>query len=90
MFGMKPPIRLAIGMALRDNGVATAENICETLRPQYHGERQLTEEAIEEHLQALKAVGIVRIVDDALGEHGNLIQTYALSDYGRMRVESFL
>ena len=58
---MKHPIRLTIAALLRDGKPRTARDVFEALRPQYPGERQLSPDAVDGHLQALKAVGIVRI-----------------------------
>lgn len=61
---MKHPIRLTIAALLRDGKPRTARDVFEALRPQYPGERQLSPDAVDGHLQALKAVGIVRIAEE--------------------------
>ena len=76
---MKHPIRLTIAALLRDGKPRTARDVFEALRPQYPGERQLSPDAVDGHLQALKAVGIVRIAEETL-EAGTLTQRYALSE----------
>ena len=86
---MKHPIRLTIAALLRDGKPRTAQDVFEALRPQYPGERQLSPDAVDGHLQALKAVGIVRIAEETL-EAGTLTQRYALREYGKGRVERFL
>ena len=86
---MKQPIRLTIAALLRDGKPRTARDVYEALRPQYPGERQLSPDAVDGHLQALKAVGIVLIAEETL-EAGTLTQRYALSEYGKGRVERFL
>ena len=86
---MKHPIRLTIAALLRDGKPRTAQDVFEALRPQYPGERQLSPDAVDGHLQALKAVGIVRIAEETL-EAGTLTQRYSLSEYGKGRVERFL
>ena len=68
---MKHPIRLTIAALLRDGKPRTARDVFEALRPQYPGERQLSPDAVDGHLQALKAVGIVRIAEETL-EAGTL------------------
>ena len=79
---MKHPIRLTIAALLRDGKPRTARDVFEALRPQ-------SPDAVDGHLQALKAVGIVRIAEETL-EAGTLTQRYALSEYGKGRVERFL
>ena len=59
MFGMKPPLRLAIGALLLDGTPRAPQAIFEALLPDYPGERQLSAESVKRHLQALKVVGIV-------------------------------
>ena len=50
---MKHPIRLTIAALLRDGKPRTARDVYEALRPQYPGERQLSPDAVDGHLQAL-------------------------------------
>lgn len=88
MFDLKPPIRLAIALLLCDGEAYTASRVHAALLPHYSGERQFTLQALEEHLQALKAVGIVRIAEERLDEEGTLIQSYALTSYGRSRINA--
>ena len=90
MFDLKPPLRLAIALLLCHEEAYTAAGVHAALLPQYTGERQFTLQALEEHLQALKAVGIVRIAEEHLDEAGTLIQSYALTPYGRSRINAFL
>ena len=49
---MKHPIRLTIAALLRDGKPRTARDVFEALRPQYPGERQLSPDAVDGHLQA--------------------------------------
>ena len=90
MFGMKPPLRLAIGALLLDGTPRTAQAVFEALLPDYPGERQLSPDAVGAHLQALKAVGIVRVENESLDGTGALIQSYGLTGHGREKVEAAL
>lgn len=90
MFGMKPPLRLAIGALLLDGTPRTAQAVFEALAPDYPGERHLSPETVEAHLRALKAVGIVRAEDAAVDESGRLALSFALTGYGRRKVEAAL
>ena len=87
---MKHPIRLTIAALLRDGKPRTARDVFEALRPQYPGERQLSPATVEAHLSALKAVGIVRAEDEAVDAFGSLILSFALTGYGRKKVEAAL
>ena len=88
MFGMKPPLRLAIGALLLDGTPRAPQAVFEALLPDYPGERQLSPESVKRHLQALKVVGIARVEGESLDGSGNLVQTYALTGYGRRKVEA--
>lgn len=90
MFGMKPPLRLAIAALLLDGTPRTAQAVFEALAPDYPGERQLSPATVEAHLNALKAVGIVRAEDEAVDASGSLILSFALTGYGRKKVEAAL
>ena len=87
MFNAKPPFRLAVGAVLLDGVPRTPAEVLNALRPDYTGERLATLPNVEEQLQALKAVGVVKIAAEALGEEGELVQTYIVSDYGRDKVQ---
>ena len=86
---MKHPIRLPIAALLRAGTPRTARDVIEALRPQYPGDRPLSPDAVDGHWQARKAVGSVRSAEETL-EAGTLTQRYALSEYGKGRVERFL
>ncbi len=90
MFGMKPPLRLAIGALLLDGTPRAPQAVFEALLPDYPGERQLSPESVKRHLQALKVVGIARVEGESLDASGNLVQTYALTGHGRRKVETAL
>lgn len=87
MFDSKPPFRLAVGAVLLDGQPRTPAEVLDAIRPGYTGERLATLANVEEQLQALKAVGIVKIAAEALGDAGELVQTYIISDYGRDKVQ---
>ena len=86
MFGAKPPFRLAVGAVLLDGKPRTPAEVLAVLAPGYEGERLATLDNVESQLQALKAVGVVKIADEALDAEGELLQTYVISDYGRDKV----
>lgn len=90
MFSMKPPLRLAIAALLLDGTPRTAQAVFEALAPGYPGERQLSPATVEEHLNALKAVGIVRAEDEDVDASGRLLLSFAITGYGRRKVEASL
>ena len=87
---MKHPIRLTIAALLRDGKPRTARDVFEALRPQYPGERQLSPDAVDgQNVPHPVTHGTFRIAEETL-EAGTLTQRYALSEYGKGRVERFL
>lgn len=86
---MKHPIRLTIAALLRDGKPRTARDVFEALRPQYPGERQLSPDAVDGHLQASRPWASSASPRKRL-RPGTLTQRYALSEYGKGRVERFL
>lgn len=86
MFGVKPPFRLAVGVLLLDGRPRTPTEIRDALRPDYAGGRLLDPANVEAQLQALKAVGIVKVAAETLNDAGQLVQAYVISDYGRDKV----
>jgi len=84
MFGFKAPFKLRIVSSLALSPSLDAREILDALRPEYGAERQCTLETVEHHLQALKAVGLVRVAATRFdGE--SLVIRYALTPAGRRR-----
>lgn len=90
MFGVKAPFRLAVGALLLDGQSRTPAQVAEALRPEYADSRLLSLANVEAQLQALKVVGVVKVVSERLGAGGELEQSYAISDHGRDKVRKNL
>lgn len=90
MFGVKAPFRLAVGALLLDGQPRTPAQVADALRPEYAGSRLISLANVEAQLQALKAVGVVKVVSESLSAGGELEQTYVISDYGRDKVRKNL
>lgn len=87
MFGMKPPLRFMVARLLADGRPRKAGDVLQDLKPLYGRERQFTLRAIEEHLQALKAVGVTEVQSLSLGQPEGVITSYRLSAHGRQLLE---
>lgn len=87
MFGMKPPLRCMVARLLADGRARRAEDVLWELEPLYGSERQFTLRAIEEHLQALKAVGVAMVQGLSVEQPGELVTSYGLSPQGRQVLE---
>ncbi len=53
----------------------------------YEGERQLSYKDIEKHLSALRAAGLIEMVNAKLDGDGSLLCSYRLTDYGNSRLK---
>ena len=82
---MKAPLRFSLLRHLIDRPCpATPYNVFEALKNLYGRERQFTLPFIEDHLESLRGVGLVKVVE-AAEENGKLILSYQITDYGRLR-----
>lgn len=87
---MKHPIRLTIAALLRDGKPRTARDVFEALRPQYPGERQLSPDAVGRPFAGASRPWASSASPRKRLRPGTLTQRYALSEYGKGRVERFL
>lgn len=82
---MKVPLRFSIlGYLIDRTRPATSQDVFEGLNSQYGRERQFNMPFIENHLDSLRGVGIIEVVD-AVEEADNLILSYQVTNYGRSR-----
>lgn len=85
MTAVKAPLRMAVMAVLETGEPLTAADISGRLALDYSGERQSAPGAVEDHLQALRAVGLVRRAAAYLaGER--LIESYCITGRGRARL----
>ena len=90
MFGFKIPLKFMIVKYLADFKNKNAKDIHERLEQDYGAEKQFSIEAIEHHLQALKTVGIVKVVDVRLGDGEELTIQYSATQNGENIVNKSL
>jgi len=81
----KPPFRLAVLQRLAACGSASPADITAALTEDYAGERQLNEASVENHLLALRAVGLVEIKTGGTSAPG--ATQYSITRQGRARLE---
>jgi hypothetical protein len=77
---IKLPLKMSVLKAVADSGPAGADDILKLLAPAYGTERQFRKPAIENHLLALRAVGLVEVSPG--GE-----SKYAVTPAGLSRIE---
>lgn len=82
---MKTPLRFSILRYLIDRArPATAHDVFSGLDKQYGRERQFSLPFIESHLDSLRGVGIIEVVD-AEERDDKLILFYGVTEYGQSR-----
>ena len=86
----KPPMRLAIGELMLDGKARTARDVYDALAPQYGGEKQVNPANLENHLQSLRAVGILAVTDSDNVQNTNTDTMYIISVDGERRVKKYL
>lgn len=82
MLKMNPPLRFMIARLLADGRVRETGEILAELSPLYGRERQFSRQGLEDHLQALKVVGLVEVQDVSLDAAGGLVFRYRISPQG--------
>lgn len=88
---MKKPLRMEMCLLLTDGKARTTEDFFIEMKDSYLGEKQIFN--IEEHLQSLRAVGIIAVQKEWVETHNGeekLIQSWILSRAGKERLANFL
>jgi len=82
---MKAPLKFSLLRFLMDRpDPATPEEVFEGLKNLYGRERQFSLPFIEDHLDSLRGVGIIKVVE-ATEAGEKLILSYQATDYGQSR-----
>lgn len=84
------PLRMMICRELARESPLRPEDIYDKLHEIYKNEKHFTVPALKDHLQAMKSVGIVDVKDVMLDKDNNLIQFFALTDYGMDQLQKNL
>lgn len=77
------PLRFRVLTELATNGAQHCSEIMASLEPEYGSERQFTKKMIDNHIQSLRAVGLVDDKAVDLDEEDNLIRTVEITEAGR-------
>ncbi len=84
----KPPLRLVLGTRLQDGKARTAQDFCEELAAEYAGEGQISLVSLDNHLESMRCVGIVKIHESThLGDE--VMHSYVLTEYGQQKVNAY-
>ncbi len=85
MFSAKPPFKLAIASSFMDGAARDSAAVTALMEKDYKGEKLCTQKEIDINLQALRAVGILKIVSESATHI-----SYAITEYGRLKVQKAL
>lgn len=83
------PLKMKIAQLFRFCEALNAQAVLELVRDQYPGETYCALPVIENHLQSLKAVGILNEESSYIDDAGKLVSVYRISEYGLSKVEGY-
>jgi hypothetical protein len=83
------PLKMKIAQLFRFCEALNPQAILELVQDQYPGETYCSLPVIENHLQSLKAVGILNEESSYLNDDGKLVSVYRISEYGLSKVEGY-
>ncbi|MDW7674988.1 MAG: DNA-binding protein [Bacillota bacterium] len=83
----KLPLRYRILHFLSDNGSYSVDDVMAALKDEYGGEGQFKRPLIANHLQSLKAVGMLEHCDVYFDDNGQLVQKFKITEYGFSRLD---
>lgn len=90
MGAAKLPLKYSLVRHMNGKTSVTAKELFDSAQPRYGNEKQLSLENVEKHLDALRAAGLIEMVDVKLNGSGDLNCSYQLTDYGTARLEKYI
>lgn len=82
----KLPFRMMIAKSFCDDVAKDYREVMVELAPEFGKEGQFTVARIQDHLMALKAVGILKEDEAIFGEGNEVLQKYRITNYGQDKV----
>lgn len=85
------PLRFSI-LKLLNNKLTglTPHEIFMELKDKYRNEKQCQPDTIDGHLMSMRGVGLVEEKNAIFDEKEQLVTTYAITDYGKSKVEQYI
>lgn len=85
---MKLPLKLRVFeyITQTDHSV-TSQDVFDALKDEYKGERQMCLSRIDDYMQALLGVNMIRGEKISLNENGDLEVYYGVTDFGKSRIK---
>lgn len=84
------PLKYTLVKYMNGKTSVKAKDLFDNAQPRYGNEKQLTLENVEKHLDALRAAGLIEMVDVKLNGSGDLIGSYRLTAYGTGRLKKYI
>lgn len=86
------PLKYSLVKHMDGKVKVTAKELAERLQHNYGNEKQLTPVNIEKHLSALRAAGLIEMVDvQFINNNSNdLLCSYKLTNYGQSRLQKYI
>ena len=83
---MKLPLRFRILHLLSQEHSLSEREVMDHLESEYGNEGQFIKSNFENHLESMRAVGMVEPTEATIDAKGKLQQKYKITDYGRQRL----
>ncbi len=83
----KLPLRFRLLHLMSTKIKANVHDLMKDLRAEYGKEGQFSVKSFEKHLTSMRASGLIEEVDVDIDEQGNLLETFAIADFGRGRLK---
>lgn len=84
------PTRMAVLNHIDKVGTANLEEVMESLKPQYGSEKQFNKELYLDHLMSLEANGYLHLKDYSLGNDGELVLSFEITEDGQQAVGKYV
>ncbi|MCG8617891.1 MAG: helix-turn-helix domain-containing protein [Desulfobacterales bacterium] len=84
------PLKYSLVKYMNGKAKVTAKELFDSATPRYGNEKQLSLANVEKHLSALRAAGLIDMVDVAFNGDGDLNCSYKLTDYGQSRLKKYV
>lgn len=82
----KPPLKIAILLAVASRDRASCADVLRILMPDYGTERQCRPAVVDNHLHSLRAVGLIETCGAEPDAAGNINAVYRITPAGRARL----
>jgi DNA-binding PadR family transcriptional regulator len=82
----KLPLRFRLLHVISKKDSVTVKSLLDDLRGEYGHEGQFSNKSFENHLTSMRAVGLIEEMDVDLDGQGHLVETFAITEFGKSRL----